>query len=600
MQSLLQKITFVPIVIISPLSKPSKSCNLSVHLSNLMSWSCKKCTFINSPSPKPTCQICLSPPSPPPLPSSSSNQETPKWSCKACTFLNPYKNSSCEVCGTRGSVFSLSSLEDLTDTSGLDGDVDSSVGSVFMPLRHCKRKVRDSVDDHQEVGGDGDSAKSGAFQGVKATNKGVIVLKGKSNVCGSSSSSSFVVLKVYDFMLYGGDGHSVKLGGFQGVKSSNKGVSVLKDESDGASVKLGAFQGARASNKGLAVLTENTNSAAVLGSFKILSYNVWFREDLEMHRRMKALGELIQLHSPDVICLQEVIPDIYDIFQRSSWWKAYQCSVSSEIASSRGYFCMQLLSCSVMAETTHTWFQINMTVSMFLANFTYRQVWILIVLLLYTLSPELENHGNMVLCWLLTELLQLSKLPVKSFSTKPFMNSIMGRELCIAELEVPGKKSLVVATSHLESPCPAPPKWDQMFSKERVDQAKEAINLLKKNSNVIFCGDMNWDDKLDGQFPFPDGWVDAWVELKPGDNGWTYDTKSNQMLSGNRALQKRLDRFICSLCDFKISKIDMIGKDAIPGLSYMKEKKVRKEVKMLELPVLPSDHYGLLLTISGL
>jgi tyrosyl-DNA phosphodiesterase 2 len=55
-----------------------------------------------------------------------------------------------------------------------------------------------------------------------------------------------------------------------------------------------------------------------------------------------------------------------------------------------------------------------------------------------------------------------------------------------------------------------------------VDQAKEAINLLKKNSNVIFCGDMNWDDKLDGQFPFPDGWVDAWVELKPGDDGWEY------------------------------------------------------------------------------
>ncbi|KAJ6999443.1 hypothetical protein NC653_010216 [Populus alba x Populus x berolinensis] len=246
MQSLLQKITFVPIVIISPLYKPSKSCNLSVHLSNLMSWSCKKCTFINSPSPKPTCQICLSPPSPPPLPSSSSNQETPKWSCKACTFLNPYKNSSCEVCGTRGSVFSLSSLEDLTDTSGLDGDVDSSVGSVFMPLRHCKRKVRDPVDDHQEggfrgvkslnnveVGGDGDSAKSGAFQGVKASNKGVTVLKD------------------------GGDGHSVRLGGFQGVKSSNKGVTVLKDESDGASVKLGAFQGARASNKGVAVLTGN-------------------------------------------------------------------------------------------------------------------------------------------------------------------------------------------------------------------------------------------------------------------------------------------------------------------------------------------------------
>jgi hypothetical protein len=33
---------------------------------------------------------------------------------------------------------------------------------------------------------------------------------------------------------------------------------------------------------------------------------------------------------------------------------------------------------------------------------------------------------------------------------------------------------------------------------------------------------MNWGDKLDGQFPFPDGWVDAWVELKPGDDGWEY------------------------------------------------------------------------------
>ncbi|KAJ0081226.1 hypothetical protein Patl1_10007 [Pistacia atlantica] len=272
---------------------------------------------------------------------------------------------------------------------------------------------------------------------------------------------------------------------------------------------------------------------AVMRSLKILSYNVWFREDLEMCKRMKAIGDLIQLHSPDLICFQEVTPNIYDILRQSSWWKVYQCSVSIEMAESRRYFC-----------------------------------------------------------------LQLSKLQVKAFSCKPFRNSIMGRELCIAEVKVQDEKSLVVATSHLESPCPRPPTWDQMFSKERVEQAREAINLLEKNQNVIFCGDMNWDDKLDGRFPFPEGWVDAWTELRPGENGWTYDTKSNQMLSGNYPLQKRLDRFICNLHDFKISRIDMIGMEAIPGLSYCKEKKVKKEIKKLELPVLPSDHYGLLLTIT--
>uniref|UniRef100_A0A2N9I6D7 RanBP2-type domain-containing protein n=1 Tax=Fagus sylvatica TaxID=28930 RepID=A0A2N9I6D7_FAGSY len=391
------------------------------------SWTCKKCTFINptSQNQKPTCEICLTSFTSSSSSSSPPSPSAPKWSCKACTFLNLYKSTSCEVCGTRASVSSLSSFEDLNDTDLDDVGLDSGVGSVFLPLQRCnKRKVQDLVvadEDCDELGG---------FRGIKASNKAVAVLE----------------MWFFDPVVDGED--SVELGGFRGVK--------------------------------------------------------------------------------------EVTPDIYDIFCQSSWWKVYQCSVSNVMANSRPYFCMLL-----------------------------------------------------------------SKLPVKSFSCKPFSNSAMGRELCVAEVEIQKDKPLVVATSHLESPCPGPPKWDQMYSKERVEQAKEAVNLLKKDPNVIFGGDMNWDDKLDGQFPFPDGWVDAWQELRPGNNGWTYDTKSNQMLTGNRTLQKRLDRFICNLRDYKISGIEMIGMDAIPGLSYIKEKKVRKEVKKLELPVLPSDHYGLLLTISS-
>ncbi|XP_021821468.1 uncharacterized protein LOC110763043 isoform X2 [Prunus avium] len=486
-------LTFPSHLLHRPIINPRKTCyTLTVQ----MSWACKKCTFVNPPTPsqKPTCQICLSPSSssPPPSPASSS---IPKWSCKACTFLNAYKNSNCEVCDTRASISSLSSFEDLTDT-GLDsGDLDSSVGSVFLPLQRCKRKrVEDPVEVNQG------SSSSNVVREVKASDKLTTV----------SGSSSFNVVRE--------------------VKASDKGTTVL------GSSNFNVSGGVKVPDKGMNV-SEGTSfgsSGVGLTTLKILSYNVWFREDLEVHKRMKTLGDLIQQHCPDLICFQEVTPNIYDIFRQSSWWKMYQSSVSNQMADSRPYFCMQL-----------------------------------------------------------------SKLRVKSFSCKPFGYSAMGRELCVAEVEVPGDKHLVVATSHLESPCPGPPNWDQMYSKERVDQAKEALNFLNKNQNVIFCGDMNWDDKLDGQFPLPNKWIDVWEELRPEENGWTYDTKSNMMLSGNRKLQKRLDRFLCSLHDFRVSKIEMIGMDAIPGLSYIKEKKVRTEIKKLELPVLPSDHYGLLLTICG-
>ena len=53
-----------------------------------------------------------------------------------------------------------------------------------------------------------------------------------------------------------------------------------------------------------------------------------------------------------------------------------------------------------------------------------------------------------------------------------------------------------------------------------MTQAKEAVNFLKKFSNVVFYGDMNWNEKLDGQFPLSDGWIDGWADLRSGENGW--------------------------------------------------------------------------------
>lgn len=48
----------------------------------------------------------------------------------------------------------------------------------------------------------------------------------------------------------------------------------------------------------------NAEANSKRSTFKIMTYNVWFREDLEVHRRMEALGDLVQQHKPHLICFQ--------------------------------------------------------------------------------------------------------------------------------------------------------------------------------------------------------------------------------------------------------------------------------------------------------
>ncbi|KAH7675577.1 DNase I-like protein [Dioscorea alata] len=243
---------------------------------------------------------------------------------------------------------------------------------------------------------------------------------------------------------------------------------------------------------------------------KIMSYNVWSNEDVEVEVRMEAIGNLVQKHSPDII-----------LFQSSRWWQLYKySSVSPEEAAKGQYFCMLL-----------------------------------------------------------------SKLKVKDFISIPFKNPRSEKGLFLAVIEIGLNKPFIVATSHLKSPNPP-----NMHSEERVSQAKAALRFLQKFPNVVFGGDMNWDENIDGAFPLQGVWKDAWPELKGRENGWTFDTKSNAMLRANYPLQKRLDRIVCKLEDCSMKNVEMVGKKAIPGIFCYNKGKI--------LPVLPSDHYGLILTIS--
>ncbi|KAF6986020.1 hypothetical protein CFC21_003817 [Triticum aestivum] len=66
-------------------------------------------------------------------------------------------------------------------------------------------------------------------------------------------------------------------------------------------------------------------------AIKIMTYNVCFGKDYELHSRILALGNIIQHHSPDLICLQEVTPEIDGLLEKSAWWPEYKCFMSREM-----------------------------------------------------------------------------------------------------------------------------------------------------------------------------------------------------------------------------------------------------------------------------
>jgi tyrosyl-DNA phosphodiesterase 2 len=90
-------------------------------------------------------------------------------------------------------------------------------------------------------------------------------------------------------------------------------------------------------------------------------------------------------------------------------------------------------------------------------------------------------------------------------------------------------------------------------------------------------------------------WRDAWV-TSSDDPGYTYDAKRNAMLQGN--LRQRLDRILIKTTttaneEAKL-KTFMVGTKPIDDLIYEKISRG----KMIQLPVLPSDHFGLVTEFS--
>ncbi|KAL6657970.1 hypothetical protein ACP70R_005750 [Stipagrostis hirtigluma subsp. patula] len=97
--------------------------------------------------------------------------------------------------------------------------------------------------------------------------------------------------------------------------------------------------------------------------------------------------------------------------------------------------------------------------------------------------------------------LLVSKLPLENFARWKFSNSPTGRGYLEADVypEQSGTKPIRIATAQLERPSPPAP----MHCMERYVQAEHAVAALGSAENVVFGGDMSWDDHTDLPFPSP-------------------------------------------------------------------------------------------------
>ena len=181
----------------------------------------------------------------------------------------------------------------------------------------------------------------------------------------------------------------------------------------------------------------------------------------------------------------------------------------------------------------------------------------------------------------------IGSLPSMPFASEPrrvpFENSGMGRDLLIASW--PG---LVVATSHLESL--------NMVRKRRkqIDTSLPQIEAAGRDGTLVFCGDTNLNEAIDGEVAPPAPWIDAWSALRPSEPGATFDATVNRMvhrLDGwartNKA-QLRFDRFWVRPGALKPTAIELIATEPLAD-----------EPGSAAEPVWPSDHFGLLLTLCG-
>ena len=163
----------------------------------------------------------------------------------------------------------------------------------------------------------------------------------------------------------------------------------------------------------------------------------------------------------------------------------------------------------------------------------------------------------------------MSRLPLVSYRAL-VLPSKQQRQALLVTLRA-GQRTLAVATVHLDS-----------FLHDGPSRARQLQRLwpeLARADDALLLGDFNFGD---GEQPetgeLEPAYVDAWLRLRPGQPGYTWDMERSQMaragaFPGERS--RRLDRILLRSQLWRPSAVAIIGQRPVaPG-------------------VFPSDHFGL-------
>eukprot|EP01122_Echinamoeba_exundans_P000894 TRINITY_DN10835_c0_g1_i1.p1 TRINITY_DN10835_c0_g1~~TRINITY_DN10835_c0_g1_i1.p1 ORF type:complete len:344 (-),score=44.48 TRINITY_DN10835_c0_g1_i1:13-1014(-) len=265
-----------------------------------------------------------------------------------------------------------------------------------------------------------------------------------------------------------------------------------------------------------------------LTKIRMMTFNVWF-DDFALRQRAVELCRLIKEVSPDVICLQEVTLPFLNMLKMASCFR--EGAVISDIEGS-----------------------------------TLNGYGVVII----------SNNPDLI-----PERFTICRFP-----------SMMGRKLLAAYFNVQGKR-VAVGCVHLESLDSA---------KIRQTQLKISNEELSSSSDSSFLmGDFNFDDKRNFHIdvtPLENdmmretlkGWIDTWEHLKPTEDGKTFDSVENKMLTPwHKHERMRYDRIMFHSEDWAAQHIDLAGVEPFTQLPG-RDGKV--------LPVVVSDHFGLVAEYS--